>query len=536
MRSTPPPSNVIDAGDVLVIGAGLAGLYTALKLAPLRVTVLSHAHPRKACASAWAQGGIAAALGADDAPALHAADTIAAGAGIVDPQIAHILADEAAARIADLAELGVPFDRGDGGRFALGREAAHSRARIVHVCGDRAGAAIMTALVNASEATPSIRVFAGLTARELAVADGKAVGAFAVRARGTGTVYLQARHVVLATGGIGGLYEVTTNPLSARGEGLGMAARAGVTISDPEFVQFHPTAMRLGIDPAPLATEALRGEGATLVTGRGERFMPSVHERAELAPRDVVARAIHARIEAGETVYLDCRAAVGAAMAERFPTVYAACRQAGLDPAREPVPVAPAAHYHMGGVATDAHGRTSLDGLWACGEVAATGAHGANRLASNSLLEGLVFGARIARDIRGREANTRPSVFAPAPGDSQQDAGAAPVMQRLRRMMTAELGLVRNAAGMAHAAAEILRLERAGGGHAALLDGFAVAKLIAAAALKRRESRGSHFRGDFPAPDDAFRHRSFLTLAEAEAVVRDAAERDGNLDGAVCVP
>jgi L-aspartate oxidase len=326
-------------------------------------------------------------------------------------------------------------------------------------------------------------------------------------------VLFRARAVIFATGGLGSLYAVTTNPPESRGEGLGMAARAGAVIADPEFVQFHPTAMALGRDPAPLSTEALRGEGAILVDESGLRFMPAVHKDAELAPRDIVARAIHREIAAGHKVFLDCRKAIGADFPKHFPTVYAACKSSGIDPVRQPIPVAPAAHYHMGGIATDARGRTSLDGLWAVGECASTGLHGANRLASNSLLEALVFGAHAAEDIQNAMTPGAGSGTPPAP-----ERFAAPLPPHvLRDAMTRLVGLERDEDGLIEALRIIAQVERAGGPEPALLNMTAAAKLVAAGALMRRESRGGHYRTDHPDTDETAR-RSFLTLAEAEAV------------------
>ena len=512
---TAPRPEVIETGGALILGAGVAGLFTALKLAPFPALVLANGRPGASGSSAWAQGGIAAAVGADDDWRLHARDTMVAGAGICDPAIVDIVTREAPDRIADLAAWGAPFDRDAAGHIAVAREAAHSRARIVHVGGDRAGAEVSRTLAERARTTPSITLLEGYHAVELAMADGRVAGLYARTGTGADArlVLFKARAVIFATGGIGALYGVTTNPVEARGEGLGMAARAGAAIADAEFVQFHPTAIAIGRDPAPLATEALRGEGAILVNERGERFMTGVHPDAELAPRDVVARAIHRQIAGGHQAFLDCRAAIGAQFAAHFPTVYAACIQAGIDPATQPIPVAPAAHYHMGGIAADARGRSSLPGLWVAGECAATGLHGANRLASNSLLEGLVFGARVAEDVKGAIA---PGISRGLPPAPQGLALAAPP-HVLRAAMSRDVGLERDAEGLGRVIETIDRLEQAAHGLPALLNMLATARLITAAALARRESRGGHWRGDFPltAKDGA---RSFLTLEDARRV------------------
>jgi L-aspartate oxidase len=297
-----------------------------------------------------------------------------------------------------------------------------------------------------------------------------------------------------------------------------MAARAGAVVADPEFVQFHPTALAVGRDPAPLLTEALRGEGATLINSAGERFMLDAHPLAELAPRDIVARAVHAEIAAGRGAFLDCREAIGEKFAEEFPTVYRHCREAGIDPAHEPIPVAPAEHYHMGGLLTDANGRTSLDGLWACGETASTGAHGANRLASNSLLEAVVFAARVADDITARgpiePATDNGTAVANSLEPSDDDVAL------LRHTMARHVGVLRDRAGLAEALSVIARLERSCRS-TRFENMLTAAKLIAAAALARIESRGGHYRSDFPDTDPAWRHRTFLTLADAGRIAAD---------------
>ena len=511
------------AAPVIIVGAGLAGLFCALRLAPTPVTVLAAAPLCEGASSAWAQGGIAAAMAEGDSAEQHAADTVAAGAGLVDAAAALAMAREAPERIRDLLALGVPFDRDLAGRLVQSREAAHAVNRIVRVQGDAAGAAIMRALAEAVRRTPSIRVRTGAIAEELVMRDGRVVGV-SVRDEG-GTerraTIIPAAAVVLATGGIGHLFAVTTNPAESSGQGLAMAARAGAVIADAEFVQFHPTALDVGRDPAPLATEALRGEGAVLVDSTGRRFMPDLHPEAELAPRDTVARGVFASIMAGRGAFLDASEAIGGAFATRFPTVHAACLAAGIDPAVSRMPVAPAAHYHMGGIATDGRGRTSLPGLWAIGEVASTGIHGANRLASNSLLEAVVFAARAAADLRAVPLPVVTEQETVADFSFNTSADWRPDGLALRRLMTDRVGVLRDADGLAAACAEILRLE-AEAPHPALRNRATAALLVAAAAFARRETRGGHARTDWPAADPAQARRSRLTLPQARGIALSA--------------
>ncbi len=511
-------------GDVVIIGAGLAGLFTALRLAPMPVTVVAAAPLGEGASSVWAQGGIAAAVGEGDSPETHAADTIAAGAGTVDPDIAHMVASEAGERIRDLLRYGVPFDRDLEGHFVLSREAAHTKKRVVRVSGDRAGAAIMQALIAAVRGTPSITVLEGYEAVDLVVEESR-VAAVRVIASESPSEVLElrpTRAVVLATGGVGALYAVTTNPAYACGVGIAMAARAGAKIADAELVQFHPTALDLQLDPAPLASEALRGEGAILVNRAGERFMLKVHPDAELAPRDIVARAVFAEVTAGRGAFLDCRQSIGARFPTAFPTVYAHAKAAGLDPVTDLLPVAPAEHYHMGGVATDAHGRSTVAGLWAVGEVASTGLHGANRLASNSLLEAVVFGARVADSIKATTLPPRTLMLGPAPArplrllapETRQD-----LIGDLRRTMSECVGVVRSGASLLSALHRLegIRNEAAGDPHVSAMA--ETARFVAGMALLRTESRGGHFRSDFPAPDPKLARRVALTTQELEVAL-----------------
>jgi L-aspartate oxidase len=503
--------------DALVVGAGIAGLIAALKLAPAKVTVLSKTPLGKGAATDWAQGGIAAAIGADDSPRLHAIDTQRAGAGISDAKIVKILTQDAPARVEELLELGAAFDRTDEGELALGREAAHQRRRIVKAGGDATGHEILKTLIQAVCDHPSIEVVENVTAQDLLILENRVVGVAGTENAAKRRVEFAAGAVVLATGGMGRLYRFTTNPIEATGDGIAMAARAGAMLADMEFVQFHPTALAIGKDPMPLVTEAVRGEGATLVNDLGERFMLAVHPDAELAPRDVVARAIFEQQQRGRTVGLDARSAIGARFPKAFPTVFRFCTEAGIDPRLQNIPVAPAAHYLMGGIAVDEWGRTSLESLWACGETSATGVHGANRLASNSLLEALVYGSRVATDIAGVRA-AAPSLrgaHVASSGKPATDARGiteAQAINDLRNVTYANVGLLRNETGLREALRRIAELERVPAPQTPLRNLLVVGRLITEAALARRESRGSHFRSDYPQTDEALAKRSFTRL------------------------
>ncbi|NNL89892.1 MAG: L-aspartate oxidase [Marinicaulis sp.] len=494
--------------DILIIGAGVAGLYTALKMTPRPVTVITARPLGEGGSTPWAQGGMAAAVGSDDTPNLHFADTMQAGAGLVDPEAASVLVDGGPAAVEDLERLGVKFDKDDNGAFKLGREAAHCRDRIVHATGDQAGAAIMDALIDAARAADHITIYERVVVEDLMSDDNGAVGGVLVYDVAAGErAGFDAGETILATGGLGGLYAVTTNPTPAQGHGMAFAARAGAVIRDPEFVQFHPTALDIGIDPAPLATEALRGYGAVLVNKDGREFMRDYHKDADLAPRDIVARAVENEIAEGRGAFLNASKAIGEKFPENFPTVFASCQKAGIDPRTELIPVAPAAHYHMGGVMTDLDGRTSLEGLSAVGEVSSTGVHGANRLASNSLLEAVVFGARIADRLREAEIAAPDEPAAPADRMEVEPLPApAAAMKDVRDAMSSGAALLRSEESLEATLEVLAGLNEHPEMTSGLKSALVTAELIAQGALMREESRGGHYRSDFPDTDEEAFH------------------------------
>lgn len=493
-----------DRTDVLIVGAGLAGLFLALRLAPRACTVICPAPLGMASSSAWAQGGLAAALAPEDSPEAHAADTIAAGDGLVDPVTAELIATDGPKRVLDLLELGVPFDRTADGALALSLEAAHSRPRVARVAGDLAGKAIMEALSTAAITAPHITIHHDLKAIDLLQDEAGQISGVVAR-DGDGHLHsLIANETVLCTGGSGGLFSVTTNPCEARGDAIAMAYQAGALLSDLEFIQFHPTAIDIGRDPAPLATEALRGEGARLVNRNGEPFMVRYDPMGDLAPRDRVARAVYLEWMSERGAFLDTRTAIGDHIAEHFPTVFASCISAGIDPRLDIIPIAPAAHYHMGGIVTDVWGRTSLKGLSACGECSSTGAHGANRLASNSLLEAVVFAARIADRLRGSTLSTPGLITEHRPPVDLSDDD----LQILRKSMSMHCGVVRTQKGMEMLGAEISDQLSAYASDQAP-RALVACDLIVRSALRREESRGGHFREDYP-KKAAITERTFL--------------------------
>jgi L-aspartate oxidase len=496
-------------GAPVIIGGGIAGLMTALALAPQPVTLLTKAPLGFEASSVLAQGGIAASIGADDEVSLHLADTLAAGDGLCDDDVAAAILAAAPAAIEELVRLGVAFDRDIDGRIIPGLEAAHSRRRIVHAGGDATGRGIIRALASKAYQTPSITVIEAITARRLVVEDHAVTGLLGDTDRGP--VLFATDRVVIATGGIGGLFLHGTNPAGSFGQGLALAARAGAVMADLEFVQFHPTALDNGCFPLKLISEAVRGEGAIIVDERGERFMADV-PGAELAPRDIVARAVWRHMAAGHRVFLDARNVRGLDFVRRFPTITALCREAGIDPVTQPIPVRPAAHYHMGGISVDKSGRTSIDGLWACGEAACTGLHGANRLASNSLLEAAVCGNWVARDIAATASigRRRPRPGPDRGADRSDPASVRPILSRTA-------GVLRDGESLRAAARTLYPL--AISQHAAS-DPAIVGLMIVIAALRRQESRGAHGRTDFPDHNNLAR-RSTLRLDDALQTARD---------------
>jgi L-aspartate oxidase len=523
--------------DVLVLGSGVAGLTAAVRLAgPGATPALSLGVMTKGAlsqsATRWAQGGVAAVLGGDeDSTDLHLADTLAAGAGLCDEEAVRVLVDEGPGRVHELIALGVEFDRESSGLLALAREGGHSRARVVHAGGAATGAEVERALVAATWRSASA-VLEAWFALDLVVEGGRCVGVTALPPGGEEPVEVRADHVVLATGGAGQLYSVTTNPSESTGDGVAMALRAAVPVADVEFVQFHPTALHHPAMPRPLLSEALRGHGALLRDGGGERFVD------ELASRDVVSRAMASRMEQQGVDHLWLDATGLERFGARFPTIAASLASIGLDPERDWLPIAPAAHHLSGGVVTDLWGATALAGLSAVGEVACTGVHGANRLASNSLLEGMVFGARLAERIEGGALGPEPSgalraVLGAPPVDGigctplparrpvvgeRGDRLGAPDVTKLRdelqRAMTRGAGVVRSEASLAGAravaeevAAALAGPVRTSGARGELANLLQLADALLVSAGRRTESRGAHARSEYPDTDPSWRRR-----------------------------
>jgi L-aspartate oxidase len=525
--------------DAVIIGTGAAGLYTALKLPEHWNIALVTKENLQVSASQWAQGGIAAVTEPDDSFLLHEEDTLKAGAGLCESDAVRVLVEEAPARIHELLDLGVAFDRYQG-RLAVTLEAAHSRPRILHAA-DATGKELIRALIEEILLRKNLTIFEEALALDLWMVDGadehsqhrkQCQGVYILSAQGAdsihqGTQVLATSVTILAAGGFGQLFSNTTNPPVCTGDGQAIAYRAGALLQDLEFIQFHPTALCLAGAPRFLISEAVRGEGAHLIDSQGHRFMKDYHEAGELAPRDVVSRAIFSQLQktGAEMVWIDFRPLGQAVIERRFPTIQQVCKHFGLDVLTEPIPVAPAAHYTMGGVATDLWGRTSLPGLYAVGEVASTGVHGANRLASNSLLECLVFARRIALSVREMPAQPESHPVPQAPllkplKKAEQDA-IHHIRRILPKLMSKSLGLVRDAESLRQAQAAIqVWMEELGmdldtpapiyANHALTREGLEVWNLLTLgaltvqSALQRTESRGAHFRQDYPQSDPAW--------------------------------
>jgi L-aspartate oxidase len=481
----------------LVIGSGVAGLHSAWRASQDGDVMVLTKRALFDSATAWAQGGIAAALGAGDSPELHRDDTLAAGAALCDAAAVEVLVEEGPARVKELHAAGARFDLDPRGRLKLGKEAAHSRSRIVHAQGDQTGAEIQRTLMARVREAKRVQVVEYARVLDLIVSDGVCVG---VRASvGGQAVEIIADATVLAAGGCGQLYRYTTNPVVATGDGYAIAHRGGAKLADMEFVQFHPTALETAENPLALISEAVRGEGARLVNDRGQRFMTSRHRLAELAPRDIVAREIFRQKQAGSRVYLDARK-LGRGFQRRFPGIFTICRARGIDPSTELIPVTPAAHYMMGGVVVDLTGRSSLPRMYAVGEVSRTGVHGANRLASNSLLEGLVFAERVARDLITTPKLTKLPRKGSWTVPVLTDRGAAQVAaDRVRQLMWDHAGIDRTARGLRTALEELEDIDdRLPVGATEEANMVETSRLIVTGALMRKESRGGHFRSDFP--------------------------------------
>lgn len=522
--------------DYIIIGSGIAGLFTALLASKHGTVLVLTKAALEESNTRYAQGGIAAAMSPDDSPRLHYEDTIAAGAGLCDERAVEVLTREAPGRIRDLLALNVPFDR-QGSALSLGLEGAHRARRVLHAGGDATGFHIERTLCGALR-DAGVEVIEGCFVTDLVIDEGRAVGVRALSGEGSHALephLMTGRHIVLASGGAGQLFSHTTNPQVATGDGLALGYRAGAELADIEFYQFHPTALAIPGLPSFLISEAVRGEGAYLRNAAGDRFMLRVDPRGELAPRDVVARAISAEMQrSGATqVYLDLSHLPHETVRSRFPTIDAYCKKAGLDMTTDPLPVAPAAHYLMGGLQTNLWGETNVPGLYACGEVACTGVHGANRLASNSLLEGLVFGARIverttretAREAALSDANAF-RICELAAVSADQGPLEKPSLPALQKLMWNQVGLMRDEAGLRAARTELapwqnaLPEPRTPADHE-FKNMILIGSLMATAAIERRESRGGHCRRDFPDADTQWRRHIVLSKAAAARCAKE---------------
>lgn len=497
--------------DFLVIGSGIAGLTTALSLAQHGHVIIITKAEEVACNSYRAQGGIAAAIGDEDSIELHREDTLRTAVGHADASSVSMLVQMAPETIQLLANWGIPFDR-ENNQFALTREGSHSQPRILHVTGDATGKGIMDALLLAAKEHPSVSFVSHTMVSDLLLAEGECFGVTAFDRKGNPVAYFANYGVVLATGGCGQVYRYTTNDLVSTGDGLAMAYRAGATLTDMEFVQFHPTALKDEQNPMFLISEAVRGEGAMLVTASGEPFMHRYSDWGDLAPRDVVSRAIYKEMMEGQDVFLDARS-LQVPFAKRFPTIYATCMQMGINPSKDLIPVTPAAHFVMGGIKTDRFGRTSIPRLYACGEVACTGVHGANRLASNSLLEGAVFAQKVAQSLAALAKKSHipdiDSVLHPILCNNKHEEQR--IKQKIQTVMWEHAGIVRSKNTMKKGLKQLSTIQQQlPNSYLESHNMLQVAQIILRSALWREESRGGHYRLDFPETKEKWALRQYL--------------------------
>ena len=521
--------------DVVIVGGGVAGLTTALNLAPRKVCIITKSTLGVNTSSMWAQGGIAAAVGINDSVKSHIEDTVATAKGLADENVIVKVVNEAKNIINDLESFGVNFDKNDDGSFDLGLEAAHSSNRIVRSKGDSSGIEIMRGLIEKVRESHNITVLENVSIDSIMSENNTIHGVIGRLAQDNipdNHVIIECSNVVLATGGLGGIFANTTNPRSSYGEGIALAAQAGAVLTDMEFVQFHPTGLDFGLDPTPLATEAIRGDGAYLVNQNEERFMLGIHPENELAPRDLVAQNLFKQIEQGNSVFLDCRK-VSNEFETKYPQVASYCQAAGLNPKIDLLPILPVAHYHIGGVKTDLEGKTSIEGLWCCGEVAATGIHGANRLASNSLLESMVFGRIVAKNINSlpiKKVNKiNPDFIRMHKEKTKNRIRAKKYIWQLRSSMMRNIGIVRNHSSIIRGLHDILKIERESKGLSAKLnDMILVSKFIIIGAYLRKESRGCHLRSDYKNTEDNFILHFDLKFSDLDSKITEILNLDDN--------
>ena len=521
--------------DVVIVGGGVAGLTTALNLAPRKVCIITKSTLGVNTSSMWAQGGIAAAVGINDSVKSHIEDTVATAKGLADENVIVKVVNEAKNIINDLESFGVNFDKNDDGSFDLGLEAAHSSNRIVRSKGDSSGIEIMRGLIEKVHDSNNITVLENVSIDSIMSENNTIHGVIGRLAQDNipdNHVIIECSNVVLATGGLGGIFANTTNPRSSYGEGIALAAQAGAVLTDMEFIQFHPTGLDFGLDPTPLATEAIRGDGAYLINQNEERFMLGIHPENELAPRDLVAQNLFKQIEQGNSVFLDCRK-VSSEFETKYPQVASYCQAAGLNPKIDLLPILPVAHYHIGGVKTDLEGKTSIEGLWCCGEVAATGIHGANRLASNSLLESMVFGRIVAKNINSlpiKKVNKiNPDFIRMHKEKTKNRDRAKKYIWQLRSSMMRNIGIVRNHSSIIRGLHDVLKIERESKGLSAKLnDMILVSKFIIIGAYLRKESRGCHLRSDYKNTEDNFILHFDLKFSDLDSKITEILNLDDN--------